>query len=74
MAKHETMNFDALQSSVDVINATNAVALNVTKFAVKSGSILEHCEFRVTFSNRAFFYNTTNCVCNTETSALDLNV
>lgn len=45
LAKHDKMNFDALQSSIDVINATNAVALNVTKFAVKSGSIMEHCKF-----------------------------
>ena len=45
LAKHDKMNFDALQSSVDVINATNAVALNVTKFAVRSGAIMEHCKF-----------------------------
>ena len=43
------MNFGVLQSSIDVINATDAVALNVTKFSVKSGSILEHCEFEAAF-------------------------
>ena len=49
----------ALQSSIDVINATNGAVLNVTKFVIESGSMLRHSKFLISvLPNKGKFCNT----------------